>query len=438
MLSSLLLLAASAFPATTKNDDSCDVALQPAATLLLPYFEVDFKAAPANASQTLFTIQNVTGLPQIANVTLWTDWGFPAFSFPLFLTGYDVQPINLYDVFAYGNMPATSSQTTVPTNPTPGSQPLENSANPNFLPDVPAACAQPRPNLSAPLLQDLQLIFTAGQASGLFIACASKVGGTHTAAIGYATVDVVATCSAKNPSSSDYFAGTALFDNVLTGDYQQVVPRGSQSYAQGGPLVHIRAIPEGGVAGSTAATDLPYTFYDRYTAALPQRTADRRQPLPAAFAPRFIQGGAGGFETSFKLWRETKNAGACSGTEAASLAAQVNFSEIVRFDEHENATVTGGGPIDLFPPITFTAAAVVIQTTSGLIPPLSTSGDVGGWMYWNLNSFNRKRASQNWIITSMFAAPTYAVEAPAIALGNGCSPPRLNTSAPGGGIGPTP
>jgi hypothetical protein len=326
----------------------------------------------------------------------------------------------------------------VPTNPTPGSQPVENSANPNFLPDVPAACAQPRPKLTAPLLQDLQLIFTTGQAIGGGIGCTSKVGGTHTAAIGYATIDVVATCSPKNPSSSDYFAGTALFDNVLTGDYQQVVPRGSKSYAQGGPLVHIRAVPEGGAPGATVNTDLPYTFYDRYTTALAQRTADRRQPLPAAFAPRYIQGGAGGFETSFKLWRETKNAGTCSGTEAASLASPVTFREIVRFDEHENATVAGGGPIDLFPIINYTPAAVVVQVTSGLFPPLSTSGDVGGWMYMNLHSGDRTRASQNWVITSMFADPTYAVEAPAIALGNGCSPPRLLTSVPGSDIGPTP
>ncbi|HEV2720806.1 MAG TPA: hypothetical protein VG323_12360, partial [Thermoanaerobaculia bacterium] len=410
LFSLLLLLAASAFSATTKNDDSCDIALQPAATLLLPYFEVDFKAAPTSASQTLFTIQNVTGLPQIANVTLWTDAGYAAFSFPIFLTGYDVHPINLYDVFAYGNMPGTSPQTTIPTNPTPGSQPVDNTANPNFLPDVATACAQPRTKLSAPLLLDLQLIFTTGQTGIGIIGCSSKAGSTHTAAIGYATIDVVATCSAKNPSSSDYFAGTALFDNVLTGDYQQVVPRGSQSYAQGGPLVHIRAIPEGGAAGSTAATDLPYTFYDRYTAVLPQRTADRRQPLPAAFAPRYIQGGKGGFETSFKLWRETKNAGACSGTEAASLATQVNFREMVRFDEHENATVASGGPIDLFPLIMYTTAAVVVPTTSILIPPLSASGDVGGWLYMNLDSGDRKRASQNWVITSMFAEPTYAVE----------------------------
>jgi hypothetical protein len=51
-----LLLGISAFagtsatpPATTNNDDSCDISLQPAATLLLPYFEVDFNAPPGAA-----------------------------------------------------------------------------------------------------------------------------------------------------------------------------------------------------------------------------------------------------------------------------------------------------------------------------------------------------------------------------------------------------
>jgi hypothetical protein len=187
--------AASRPPRTTNNDDSCDIALQPAATLLLPYFEVDFKSPSTTATTTLFNIQNVSPYPQ--------------------------------------------------------------------------------------------LMFSKGKGSGSGIACTAQVGEVHAHAIGYVTIDVVATCSAKNPSSADYFAGTALFDNVLVGDYQQYVPRGeNKTYFQGGSLVHIRTVPEGGPAGTMASTSLPYTFYDRYTAALPQGTADRRQPLPSAFAAR--------------------------------------------------------------------------------------------------------------------------------------------------------
>ncbi len=48
-------------PTTTNNDDTCDISVAPAATLLLPYFEVE-TAAVANARSTLFTITNVSGV----------------------------------------------------------------------------------------------------------------------------------------------------------------------------------------------------------------------------------------------------------------------------------------------------------------------------------------------------------------------------------------
>ena len=88
-------------PTSTNNDDTCDIAsAAPAATLLLPYFEVDFKSPQTTARTTLFTIVNVTDLPQIAHVVVWTDWSYPALDFNIFLTGYDVQGINMYDIFA--------------------------------------------------------------------------------------------------------------------------------------------------------------------------------------------------------------------------------------------------------------------------------------------------------------------------------------------------
>ncbi len=44
-------------PTSTNNDDTCDIASSaPAATLLLPYFEVDFKSPQTTARTTLFTI----------------------------------------------------------------------------------------------------------------------------------------------------------------------------------------------------------------------------------------------------------------------------------------------------------------------------------------------------------------------------------------------
>src|SRR6185369_14227085 len=93
-----MLCAVAADAATTRNDDSCDIAVMPAATLLLPYFVVDVGSPAAGAKTTVFTVINTSREPRIARVTLWTDLAFPVLNFNLFLTGYDAQAINLYDV----------------------------------------------------------------------------------------------------------------------------------------------------------------------------------------------------------------------------------------------------------------------------------------------------------------------------------------------------
>src|SRR5512138_869711 len=76
-------------PHTTNNDDSCDIGVAPAATLLLPFFQVDLGTAGTGRT-TIFSVTNVSPYAQIAHVTVWTDWSFPVLDFNLFLTGYDV------------------------------------------------------------------------------------------------------------------------------------------------------------------------------------------------------------------------------------------------------------------------------------------------------------------------------------------------------------
>src|SRR4051812_8298540 len=72
----------------------------PAATLLLPYFEValDDPAGP----NTLFSVNNASATAVVAHVTLWTDEAIPTFNFDVYLTGYDVQEINLATLFNGG------------------------------------------------------------------------------------------------------------------------------------------------------------------------------------------------------------------------------------------------------------------------------------------------------------------------------------------------
>src|SRR5829696_10120070 len=79
----------------------------PAATLLLPYFEVDLNNA--NGVTTLFSINNASATAVLAHVTIWTDQSVPAIDFDVYLTGYDVQTISLRDIFVDGNVPITAS-----------------------------------------------------------------------------------------------------------------------------------------------------------------------------------------------------------------------------------------------------------------------------------------------------------------------------------------
>src|SRR4051812_31675895 len=204
-------------PTTTNNDDSCDIAsAAPAATLLLPYFEVDINSQQTTAQTTLFTITNVTQIPQIAHVTVWTDLSFPVLDFNIFLTGYDVQGINLFDVIvrgvivpAVGAAPGTSI-TTVPGTAQngfvgTGAVPFSNTSNPNFnlsSADVRSNCA----NLPGNIQQDLALAIKNALTTGTgyvssATSCGSgQIGFNHgTIAKGYVTVDVASYCSQQLP-----------------------------------------------------------------------------------------------------------------------------------------------------------------------------------------------------------------------------------------------
>jgi hypothetical protein len=467
-------VSAGASPTTTNNDDSCDIVVAPAATLLLPYFEVQIDSVQSSAATTLFSVTNVSALPQIVHVTLWTDWAYPVLDFNIYLTGYDVQSLNLYDVIALGRLQPTT-RNNPPGGPSPpGSRSRSDSHNPNL---VATGCNDLMTSIDPGLLSDIQAALTTGAYPGT---CGStRVGGIHANAQGYATMDVTSICSFTLPTSPGYFASEILFDNVLIGDYQQVNPNGVVgNYAGGNPLVHIRAVPEGGPAGAEViATTLPHTFYDLYT---PGGTAtlDRRQPLPSQFAARFIQGGPSAFHTSYKIWREAVRSG--SACTQVSANASMVFTEIVRFDEHENATIrsTSLGPIVGTPPPPFlpTLPAISNRSSSNSIFPLisSAAGDHSGWLYLNLNSGGSAayhsqrpsigspftqgpntnvaagpinpgggvastttvRPSQNWVVISMFAESRYSIDFDAASLGNGCSlSPATNVLiGPNGGL----
>lgn len=416
----LILITAGAGAATvpsivTDNAATCDIGGYTAATLLLPYFEIDYNAPATSAVDTVFTVMNTSKYPQIARMTIWTDLGFPAAWCPIFLTGYGATSISMYNVIARGNFPVSSRFNVT------GVLSAENLSNPNFLTDT--GCEHAGGNLPADWRARLQRTLTTGEREGT----SCRVSSQHEHAAGYVTIDLVNSCSSASPLDPVYWQEVILFDNVLTGDYERINPNVTTgNYAGGNPLVHIRAVPDGGPAGSAGAQILPYTFYDRYTPAA-ARHIDRRQPLPSVFAARWISGGRTGFMTNYIVWRE----GVVGATHdecayAKNASVPLKSSMIVRFDEHENAVVLGcGGTCSAAMPVTS-----VVSSSSDLFPPAGTTSDVGGWMWISLDNgtagsegspYSSARPSQNWIIVQMFAEGRYAVDYDATMIVNGCT-----------------
>ena len=446
-------------PSSTDNDDSCDIKLAPAATLLLPYFEVDL--AGTSGQTTLFTVTNVSRYPQIAHVTLWTDYAYPVMTFNLFLSAYDVQPIDLADILIRNTIAPPNGAT---SGATPGS--IWPAANPNLRASI--DCATIPGVVPATIMAEVRKALTTGGTSS----CSRAVGSAHANAMGYATIDLVASCTSRSPADPLYYTNDILFDNVLIGDYQQVVPHpaGTTAFsfdAGGNPMVHIRAVPEGGGAGSNVDTRLPYTFYDRYTPAN-ARTMDRRQPLPSTFAARYIEGGVAAFATNFAIWREGFGIGSCAD---ASTSANMIVSEIIRFDEHENPNSVAPCTATCPAPTPSTLNAASSTNTSSAVYPSIFSADVGGWFYLNLNNGGSTsysvtkeiggqrlptnartnlspiafgtvgpRPSQNWVTITLFGSAAggnrLTGEFDAAALGNGCSPATAPFAviAPAGGV----
>jgi hypothetical protein len=422
-------------PATTNNDDSCDIGTAPAATLLLPYFEV---AQARTSETTLFTITNTSQFPHIAHVVLWTDFSYPVIDFNIYLTGYDVQGINLNDVIWQGIIaPASGARdingtgTVTSTGTGTGDfDELEPGSTQDF-----DNCGTLLGKLPDFYIERMQSAFTEGTVAAVpgdarFAGC-NNVGNPHDNAVGYATVDVVNFCGTGLPTDGDeYFLEEIRFDNVLIGDYEQV--DAANAFAQGNPMVHIRAIPEGtGNPGEGLDTNFDRTFYSRYQTGYD--TLDRRQPLPALFAARWINGGTGAFNTNFKIWRE----GVFNGLTCASLDENglLLVTESVAFDEDENGLGVAGGEVIVSPAIG--AEDIILPETSltaagddDVFPQETFDESTAGWIYLNLdNGFDETTAgaganfaSQNWVVVSMRAQGLYSVDFDAAWLGNGCTP----------------
>src|SRR4051794_37665561 len=266
----------------------CTIDAVPAATLLLPYFEVDLNNP--NGLTTLFSINNASATAVLAHVVVWSDLSVPVLDFNVYLTGYDVQTINVRDLLA-GAIPVTASAGQDPNNSI--SPKGAKSQDINF-----ASCTGqlPPPPLPAAFIQHLALALT-GKASPLFSGLCSGRNLGDNVARGYITVDTVNNCTLRLPSDPAYFSSDITFQNVLFGDYFYV--NSAQNFADGDTLVHVEA----SLTDPATTTAGRYTFYGRYVGWL---ATDHREPLATTFAARYANGGTFSGGTSYVVWRDSK------------------------------------------------------------------------------------------------------------------------------------
>jgi hypothetical protein len=408
----------------------CAVDDVPAATLLLPYFEVNLD--DMWGIDTVFSVNNASATAVLAHVVVWSDLSVPVLDFNIYLTGYDVQTINLRDVL-HGVLPRTASAGQDPTDTI--SPKGQFSQDINF-----ASCTGllPAPQLPASFVQHLQLSLT-GQASPVLgNRCAGLSYGDNIAR-GYITIDTVNNCTLRFPGDPGYFGaggtGDATNQNVLWGDYFYITD--GQNLASGNTLVHIEAAPGTGTSafntyGANPETSTPgqYTFYGRYVG---WTAADNREPLTTNFAVRYLNGGVFSGGTDLQVWRDSKvnqNPFTCPAAIGRPAWFPLGQEAVIIFDETEQPQVPESFPVSPQPPqaslVPFRAEAQRVHVGGAALPvPFDF-----GWLYLNLNTTvaaagnnppEDPAAAQAWVTVEMDADGRFSVGFPAIQLDSACT-----------------
>ncbi len=327
----------------------------PAATLLLPYFQVDVTGN--QLGKVLFTVHNVSADPRIAHVTLWTDVGIPTFAFDIYLAGHDLVDVDMRAVFA-GIVPHTSR-----TLSNVGADASPAVAFPGCDTLLPAV------RLTEQQVQNLRQAHQ-GLASGFFSGSCGACSFGDGMARGYITIDVVNRCSTKFPGAPAdgtdpaYFVsggtGIASNDNVLWGEYRIVDQPENMAYSD--LLVPIEA--------SNFVTR-GYTFYGRRVNG---DASDNRERLPSLWEARHVAGGL--FQAaSVQVWRDSM---APAPWPCGNARPSISHRRLFIFDEQENASTLSDGTTSLIP---LAASLMPYHSSAGIpIPP----GFEFGFMFLDL------------------------------------------------------
>jgi hypothetical protein len=341
----------------------------PAATLLLPYFEVDPAGTSTRGATTLLTVTDASATAILAHVTVWTDASVPVTQFNLYFTGYDTITFDLQSVLA-GTLPATASagqdQDDTISNHGPKSQDINFASCNGKLPPPPADPAEVSRWQAA----------LSGKPVGPSNLCS---GFDHGDGImrGYVTIDTVNNCTNRFPSDPEYigvtmFSGDITYQNTLWGTWG-IVDKSSKRI-HSASLVAVEA-DYFSASNPELTTPGGYTFYGRYNG---WQANDRREPLATTYSTSFTTGESLGSptRTTLVVWRDTKVAQGPFTCSAGPLWHPLAQESITFFDEQEE-TETLASNIRSFP-----LATQKVVVDSAELPTTFASG----WVHLNLNT----------------------------------------------------
>jgi len=333
-----LLVVCVAFLVTTggaAEANICAADVVPAATLLFPHVVYDY-SDPLAGVTTLVVITNMSHEAQIVHVTLWSDYGEPVLDFNIVLAGYDVESFNLRDILHFGVLPATGTAGDLEVRPNDDPQ-AEGPVQPwepwATLPPAggtrtivdrcpPDSVAYPDyPPIPQALLEFFQSFLQLSQtAERLHEGCEGdpryylipddwfQARTTEDPTYLYITANVVARCDRIHPDLALYWedpddGGVATDANVLTGE---VIWSGrdkdGRDIAIADRVVHIEA--DADLAAVTRQDDAgrPVSFYYR-SSTLQGAPSDLREPLPTAWAFRYMGWNLESLDTYLRVWK---------------------------------------------------------------------------------------------------------------------------------------
>lgn len=390
--------------ASTAVAVTCTIDQRPAATLLVPYFQVsyddagDLVSTGPDARDTIVTIANASAAPMIAHVNVYTRESVLVLDFNIALTGFDVQAMRVSDILG-GILPASGDTIgfdVCQRNPLASVYPALD----GFLRVIPLAPATGNDNTLATTDYPVPAFGPGfGIVEDLRRNCDDNLDDL---AIGYIMIDHANYCNLSDPTDPAYFTNDAIgMENNLWGEIIFTSGTGIPTY--GLSTVNVEA--DSVIGDISQQTSIPMrTLYARYwnegdndgdfppfacpncgsgnpendlliSAPWDIGYGDQREPLGLRWAARWFDLDTT-ITSNFRVWRSSITGGDCIFNEPTVT--------LTFFDEDENTVTQGVCPS----PCTQPTFNFPLETQQRNITDFSHPTAVAGWVNMDFVNFS--------------------------------------------------